>query len=73
MKWRGVDNMLASFCIQHVQKEIDPGLLDATDIIRTAADKKQAKSMFSAWRVYFIDRMMEGMTDRVGVIMAVVV
>lgn len=46
---------MASYCIQDIQRRIDSGEMDANDII----DEKQAKIMFNAWRVYFIDRMME--------------
>jgi hypothetical protein len=58
MKWRSVDNMIASACIQEIQKQINSGDLDAEDIVMVGNEKK-AKELFNAWRVYFIDRMME--------------
>jgi hypothetical protein len=51
MNWRRIDNMLVTWCIEHIQKEIDSGDL-VPPPIATAAQ-------FNAWRVHMLDRMMD--------------
>lgn len=71
MEWRLTDNNIASACVQKIQKLIDSGDLRATDIVIKARTEYQAKELFNAWRVYFIDRMMneyeeQGWKDKPG-------
>lgn len=58
MKWRIIDNMITSACIQRIQKDINEGKMKATDFVMVQ-DEKQAAELFNAWRVYLIDRMGE--------------
>jgi hypothetical protein len=51
MNWRRIDNILVTWCIEHIQQEIDSGDL-APPPIATAAQ-------FNAWRVRMLDRMMD--------------
>ena len=60
MKWRSVDNMIVSKCIQIIQDEINEGKKQATHFINLpGVNEEKAKEFFIAWRVYFIDRMIE--------------
>ena len=60
MKWRQVDNMILSKCIQIIQKEIDEGEKEAMDFIKLpGVNEEKAREFFIAWGVYFIDRMIE--------------
>ena len=60
MKWRFVDNMIVSKCIQIIQDEINEGEKQATDFINLpGVNEEKAKEFFNAWNVYLIDRMME--------------
>jgi hypothetical protein len=60
MKWRSVDNMIVSKCIQIIQDEINEGKKQATDFINfPGVNEEKAKEFFDAWSVYLIDRMME--------------
>jgi hypothetical protein len=49
MKLRNIDRALVSFCFQEVQKQIDAGKLKPMIV---------SPEEFSAWRVYFFDRVM---------------
>jgi hypothetical protein len=51
MKWRRIDNMLVTWCIEHIQKEIDSGDLVLPPIVTAA--------QFNAWRTHMLDRMMD--------------
>jgi hypothetical protein len=51
MNWRRIDNMLVTWCNEHIQQEINSGNL-APPPIATAAQ-------FNAWRVHRLDRMMD--------------
>ena len=57
MKWRAIDNLIASSCIQKLQQEINSGKRDAREFMVFIQDEEKAKEIFNAWRVYFIDRM----------------
>jgi trans-aconitate methyltransferase len=51
MNWRRIDNMLVTWCIEHIQKEIDGGNL-VPPPITTAAQ-------FNAWKTHMLHRMMD--------------
>lgn len=55
LPWRQIDSMLASSCIQHIQK--DPKLVK--DIMQGIGiiDKRKAAEAFNAWRVHLLDMM----------------
>jgi hypothetical protein len=57
MEWRSIDNLIASACVQEIQKQIKSGKLKASDMIPMITNEAKAKELFNAWRVYFIDRM----------------
>lgn len=50
--------MIASACIQDIQKDIKAGRKKAEDFVMIGNEEK-AKECFNAWRVFFIDRMGE--------------
>jgi hypothetical protein len=50
MNWRRIDNMLVTWCIEHIQQEIDSGNL-VPPPITTAAQ-------FNAWKIHMLHRMM---------------
>lgn len=60
MQWRPIDNMIASTCIQKIQKMINNGEMEAGDFLpKSSMEELLSQEYFSAWRIYFIDRMME--------------
>lgn len=55
LPWRRIDSMLASSCIQRIQK--DPKMvLDIMEGIGIT-DKRKAAEAFNAWRVHLLDMM----------------
>lgn len=60
MEWREIDNMMVSKCIEHIEKEIGDGKLEASHFIPVPEVKEsQALMFYKAWRVHLVDRMME--------------
>jgi hypothetical protein len=60
MEWREIDTMMVSRCIEHVEKEIADGKLEASRLIPILELKEsQAFMFYKAWRVHLVDRMME--------------
>jgi hypothetical protein len=60
MKWRTIDKMIVSACIQRLQREINEGDIEASELIPDPSlNEERAKEFFNAWRVYLIDRMMK--------------
>jgi len=58
MRWRRIDTMIASKCIQEIQQDIKEGRKKASDIIPIPSiSEEQARELYSAWRAHFIDRM----------------
>ena len=60
MEWREIDTMMVSKCIEHIEKEITDGKLEASRFIPIPELKEsQALMFYKAWRVHLVDRMME--------------
>lgn len=60
MKWRKVDNMVVSACIQKIQQEINEGVRDASELMGSGTiPEDEAIELYNAWRIYFMDRMEE--------------
>jgi len=60
MEWREIDTTMVSKCIEHVEKEITDGKLEASRFIPIPELKEsQALMFFKAWRIHLVDRMME--------------
>ncbi|MGA7369801.1 MAG: hypothetical protein WBX01_11775 [Nitrososphaeraceae archaeon] len=60
MEWREIDTMMVSRCIEHIEKEIADGKLEASLIIPIPELKEsQAFMFYKAWRVHLVDRMTE--------------
>jgi hypothetical protein len=51
MNWRRIDNILVTWCIEHIQQEIDSGNLVPPPI--TTA------TQFNAWKIHMLHRMMD--------------
>jgi hypothetical protein len=60
MEWREIDTMMVSKCIEHIEKEITDGKLEASRFIPVLELKEsEALIFYKAWRVHLVDRMME--------------
>jgi hypothetical protein len=60
MEWREIDTMMVSKCIEHIEKEITDGKLEASRFIPVLELKEsEALVFYKAWRVHLVDRMME--------------
>jgi hypothetical protein len=60
MEWREIDTMMVSKCIEHIEKEIIDGKLEASRFIPVLELKEsEALIFYKAWRVHLVDRMME--------------
>jgi hypothetical protein len=60
MEWREIDTMMVSKCIEHIEKEITAGKLEASRFIPVLQLKEsEALIFYKAWRVHLVDRMME--------------
>jgi hypothetical protein len=60
MEWREIDTMMVSKCIEHIEKEITDGKLEASRFIPVLELKEsEALNFYKAWRVHLVDRMME--------------
>jgi hypothetical protein len=60
MEWREIDTMMVSKCIEHIEKEITDGKMEASRFIPVLELKEfEALIFYKAWRVHLVDRMME--------------
>jgi hypothetical protein len=60
MEWREIDTMMISKCIEFIEKEITDGKLEASRFIPVPGLKEsEALTIYKAWRVHLVDRMME--------------
>ena len=60
LPWRRIDSMLASHCLQQIQKDIHNRRPEALNFIKMiSSNEKEAADIFSAWRVHLLDKMAE--------------
>jgi hypothetical protein len=60
MEWREIDIMMVSKCIEHIEKEMTDGKLEAPTFIPVRElEESKAFMLYRACRVHLVDRMME--------------